>query len=97
LLILVCWSLAVPRGTVKMTLTPIFVDLCLIFLAVNVVSGISRRKMLTIIQNAAIPAMILSCNIILTLTNYMMDGLLCMLWIKPFRERIVMLVYRIVS
>ena len=66
MLILVCRWLAVPHGTVKMTLTPIFVDLCLIFLAVNVVSGISRRKMLTIIQNAAIPAMIssvLSCDI----------------------------------
>ena len=41
--------------------------------------------------------LLLSCNIILTLTKYMMDGLLCMLWIKPFRERIVMSVYHIVS
>lgn len=40
---------------------------------------------------------LLACNIILTLTNYMMDALFCMLLIKPFRERIAMSVYRIVS
>lgn len=40
--------------------------------------------------------LLLGCNIILTLTNYTMDGLLCMLLIKPFRERIGMS-YRIIK